>query len=296
MEDHERENMIEDLYLTYVNDRGINGVLLKAVTKEKSRKDAVVAIAVYIVSKPFILTYAHSDTKLVTYGMAEEIASRVVDYFQDYWNFDDDEKPARKLSIADVLCLADHILHHTGEASRSHLQSMSKQTSTNIAHQDVVYYLKKHMEDIKEITGLKRDLMEDELKSIAEKIVTHCKNYNNLILMGDKTKSCAVGLLVTDEHYDNETVEPNMNDYDASECQKETCAPCSDKIYEFRELIYGRNIDHMCQDEMIESIAMLENQVKHLNRIKTQSKAIDAKKEELRLAIERLVVRLDKGL
>jgi hypothetical protein len=64
--------------------------------------------------------------------------------------------------------------------------------------------------------------------------------------------------------------------------------------YAKNEYIFGKLINEMSQDEMIQAVAKMEESLKELNSIKAKAKAIETKKEDIRAAIARLTEELDK--
>lgn len=131
-----------------------------------------------------------------------------------------------------------------------------------------------------------RDLKAEYKVAIAALVTDHLQDYWGGKVA--KTKGRSADFVIIDDPLNETTGTENMPDKNTTLLNINP-----DAVYVKKEFVFGRDIDQMTNDEMIEAIARLEHEVKHLGSIKTKAKGIDAKKAALEQAIERLAERLN---
>lgn len=101
---------------------------------------------------------------------------------------------------------------------------------------------------------------------------------------------CAIDNLFDDiENFNNLTGEETMNPVEP----KRASAICDDPAFEIRKLAFGRNIERMGADELIETVRRFEREIESLKAIKTESKHITKRITDLELGLKEVVQLLD---
>lgn len=91
------------------------------------------------------------------------------------------------------------------------------------------------------------------------------------------------------ENFNNLTGEENMNPVEP----KRASATCDEPAFEIRKLAFGRNIERMGADELIDTVRRFEREIESLKAIKTESKHIAKRIADLELGLKEVVQLLD---
>lgn len=102
--------------------------------------------------------------------------------------------------------------------------------------------------------------------------------------------NCSIDNLFDDiENFNNLTGEEKMNPVEP----KRASPICDDPAFEIRKLAFGRNIERMSADELIDTVRRFEREIESLKAIKTESKHIAKRITDLELGLKEVVQLLD---